>query len=62
MSSAAQAGNVALEEASICHIRAGMKDGKLTARRLVEMHLERIDAYDKQGPTLNAVILVNPGR
>ena len=37
-----------------------MKDGKLTARGLVEMHLERIDAYDKKGPALNAVILVNP--
>ena len=37
-----------------------MKDGKLTARQLVDMYLSRIDAYDKKGPALNAVILVNP--
>jgi Asp-tRNA(Asn)/Glu-tRNA(Gln) amidotransferase A subunit family amidase len=60
MSSAAQTGNFALEEASIADIHGRMKDGKLTARGLVEMHLERIDAYDKKGPALNAVILVNP--
>jgi Asp-tRNA(Asn)/Glu-tRNA(Gln) amidotransferase A subunit family amidase len=60
MSSANQTENFSLKVASVADIHARMKDGKLTARRLVEMHLERIDAYDKKGPALNAVILVNP--
>ena len=49
-----------LLEATIADVHAAMKQGKLTARRLVEMYLARIDAYDKKGPAVNAVILVNP--
>jgi Asp-tRNA(Asn)/Glu-tRNA(Gln) amidotransferase A subunit family amidase len=49
-----------LEEATIASIHEAMKAGRLTARQLVEMYLARIDAYDKKGPALNAVILVNP--
>ena len=37
-----------------------MRDGTLTTKRLVETYLARIEAYDKKGPALNAVILVNP--
>ena len=49
-----------LIETTIEDVHAAMGDGRLTARRLVEMYLARIDAYDKSGPALNAVILVNP--
>ena len=49
-----------LEEATINHVHEAMRAGKLTCRQLVEDYLERIVAYDKQGPALNAVILVNP--
>ena len=49
-----------LDEATIAEIHVAMKSGELTARRLVEMYLERIAAYDQSGPALNAVILVNP--
>ncbi len=49
-----------LEEATIEDIHVAMRDGKLTARRLAEMYLKRIEAYDKKGPSLNSVILVNP--
>lgn len=49
-----------IDEASIADIQAAMKSGKVTARRLVETYLARIDAYDKKGPALNAVISVNP--
>jgi len=48
------------DEATIAEIHAAMKSGELTARRLVEMYLERIAAYDQSGPAINAVILVNP--
>jgi amidase len=60
MTSAEQTPNFTLEEATLADIQAAVKDGRLTARRLVEMYLARIEAYDKKGPALNAVILVNP--
>jgi amidase len=47
-------------EASIAEIHDAMLDGRLTARRLVELYLERIEAYDKQGPAINAIIVINP--
>jgi amidase len=49
-----------LQETTIADVHAAMKDSKLTARQLVEMYLARIDAYDKKGPALKAIILVNP--
>ncbi len=49
-----------LEEATIAEIHAAMEAGDLTARQLVEMYLERIEAYDKSGPALNAIIRLNP--
>lgn len=47
-------------EASIGDIHAAMADGRVTARSLVERSLARIDAYDKQGPAINAIITINP--
>src|ERR1044072_4842944 len=49
-----------LEEATIAGLQDGMKSGKYTARRLVEMYLARIDEVDRQGPRINSVIEVNP--
>ncbi len=49
-----------LEEATIDDIHAAFRSGELTCRRLVEMYLARIEAYDKNGPELNAIITVNP--
>lgn len=37
-----------------------MDDGRVTAERLVELCLARIEAYDDRGPRVNAVITVNP--
>lgn len=48
-----------LVEATIDEIHAAMKEGELTSRALVERYLERIDAYDRDGPELNSVITVN---
>ncbi len=47
-------------EASIADIHQAMERGGLTARQLVQRYLERIDAYDKRGPSLNAIITINP--
>ncbi len=57
---AADGCNFVFGEATIAGIHAAMKAGRLTARQLVEMYLARIEAYDKKGPAINAVILVNP--
>jgi len=46
-------------ETTIADVHAAYKSGLLTARRLVEMYLERIDAFDKKGPALNAIITLN---
>ena len=49
-----------LEEATIASLQAEMTAGRLSARRLVEQYLERIAALDRTGPTLRAVIEINP--
>ena|SRR5437588_1887476 len=49
-----------LMEASINGIHRGLQSGKLTCHSLVQQYLDRIKAYDQQGPTLNAMLYVNP--
>src|SRR5262249_59410348 len=51
---------VQIVETLIDDIHAAFKSGRLTARQLVQGSLDRINAYDKQGPTINSVITVNP--
>jgi Asp-tRNA(Asn)/Glu-tRNA(Gln) amidotransferase A subunit family amidase len=46
-------------EATIDDIHAGYKSGQLTCRQVVQRYLERIDAFDKKGPNINALITVN---
>jgi Asp-tRNA(Asn)/Glu-tRNA(Gln) amidotransferase A subunit family amidase len=47
-------------EASIDAIHMALRSGRLTARQLVQSYLDRINAYDKQGPAINSVITINP--
>jgi amidase len=35
------------------------QSGQLTARQLVQRYVDRIAAYDKTGPTMNAIITLN---
>ncbi len=49
-----------VEEATIADLHAAMKNGRLTCRSLVEQYLRRIDAYDKNGPAINAIVQINP--
>lgn len=49
-----------LEEARIASIHSAFRSGELTAVQLVSMYLQRIEAFDQQGPKLNAVITLNP--
>ncbi len=50
-----------VEEASIASLAAAMREGRLTARRLAEMYLERIQALDASGPRLRSIVESNPG-
>jgi amidase len=47
-------------ETSIDEIHSAYKSGSLTVRQLVQAYLDRIDAYDKRGPTINCIITLNP--
>lgn len=47
-------------EAGIADIQREYRKHQLTAHDVVQMYLDRIAAYDKQGPTINAVIAINP--
>src|SRR6185295_4310130 len=49
-----------LDETTIADIHAAFRTGSLTCRSLVEQYLKRIDADDKQGAALNAIVMVNP--
>jgi amidase len=41
-------------------LQSAMQDGRLTSARLTERFLQRVEAYDRSGPRLNAVLEVNP--
>src|SRR5690348_9401040 len=47
-------------ETTIADVHSAMRAGTLTCHALVEQYLRRIDAYDKNGPAINSIILVNP--
>jgi amidase len=49
-----------LEEATLDQLQAGMTSGRWTSRSITEQYLARIEAIDRAGPRLNAVIEVNP--
>lgn len=46
-------------EATIPGVHAAMAAGRLTCRELVQAYLDRIAAYDQQGPALNSIQHVN---
>ena len=46
-------------ETTIEQIHTAYKSGQLTARQLVQMYLDRIEAYDQKGPAINSVITLN---
>ena len=56
----AGAQSLSLSEATIADINVAFDAGSLTSEQLVELYLARIEAYDDQGPRLNAILAVNP--
>ncbi len=57
---AAAVTEVDVTETTITTVHTAMRAGRLTCRQLVTAYLRRIDAYDKQGPAINALVVVNP--
>lgn len=55
-----QAATFRLEEATIDSINAAFDSGELTSKELTQLYLNRINAYDKQGPKINSIITINP--
>lgn len=49
-----------LEEVTISELQAGMKSGRFTSQSLIEKYSARIHEIDKQGPSINSVIELNP--
>lgn len=47
-------------ELTIARAQAALRDGRLSCRGLVQAYLDRIEAYDKRGPAINAVVVTNP--
>lgn len=56
----AQALSFTLQEATIPQINQAFDSGQLTSEQLVQLYLNRIEAYDVNGPGLNTFITVNP--
>ena len=57
----AQGATFAIEETTISQIHTAYLAGRMTARGVTQAYLNRIVAYDKRGPYLNALITVNAG-
>ena len=55
----ARAAGLNIETATIADLNAAFADGTLTSEQLVSAYLKRIEAYDKQGPAINAIITLN---
>src|SRR5438105_5538378 len=53
------AANFQVVETTIDDIHTAMRAGRLTAHQLTQLYLDRIRAYDKDGPKINAVITLN---
>ncbi len=56
----AQTRSFELTAATIADLQAAMDAGALSCEQLVRLYLRRIEAYDKAGPKLNAVLHVHP--
>ena len=51
---------IPFDQATIPELNAAMSAGTLTAEKLMELCLARIQAFDRAGPKLHAVIALNP--
>jgi amidase len=56
----ASASTSRFEEMTIAELQEGLKAGRWTSKELVQAYIARIEALDRKGPSLHAVIEINP--
>lgn len=59
LSAQAEAATFSLLEATVADINEAFDARALTSQQLVQLYLNRIEAYDKQGPSINSIITIN---
>ena len=52
--------NFEFNETTVENLQQKMESGTLTSEKIVDIYLQRIEAIDRNGPTLNTVIELNP--
>jgi amidase len=57
---AAAAAGYDITEKSVAQLQADMASGRVTSEQIVRAYIARIDAVDRNGPSLNSVIAINP--
>src|SRR3981081_4013120 len=50
----------ALEETTLADLQSAMASGRMTARSITQQYMDRIQALDRTGPTLRAILEINP--
>ena len=60
VSVSASAETFPIEKATITEINRAFDGGTLTSQELVELYLERIEAFDERGVGINSIITLNP--
>ena len=55
-----RAGRFDVVETGIAQLRSALEEGRVTSVGLVDIYLERIEAFDRHGPQLNSVVVMNP--
>lgn len=60
IASPASAETFDLQSATLADINRAFDAGALTSEKLTQLYLNRIAAYDKTGPNINAIITLNP--
>jgi amidase len=50
----------ALDEVTIADLQSAMASGRMTARSITQQYIDRIHALDRTGPTLRAILEINP--
>ena len=52
--------NFELEEVTLADLQAGFSSGRWTSVQVTQLYLDRINAMDRQGPTLRSMLDLNP--
>ena len=60
ITSRVEAQNFAIEETTIAGVQQALQSKARSCRQIVQAYLDRIAAYDRNGPALNSILTLNP--